>query len=417
MKLVERHAEEAAFLWLLRRRAVHAPHYHLSALADLDERIEAHLDGLRVAGDSGWQVCEAALANGPGEVFAAAVLAFASGQQDRIEQVLQAASNPEQSRGLVSALGWLPHEQAEKPIRQLLDARSPALRRVAIAAAAVHRRDPGQALENAFADSDAALRARALRAVGELGLARCRPALREALRVEEDACRFWAAWSAVLVARDAYALNCLLALLDGSSPFRDRAVLLLGRALPLELAREMHRSLAGLAGGGRMAVAAAGASGNPELIPWLIEQMNIPPLARVAGEAFTLITGVDLVAEHLDGGKPEGFQSGPTDDPLDENVAPDPDEQLPWPDAEAVARWWERQRGRFARGTRYLLGKPVRPESLREALGSARQRQRAAAALELALLGPGRGLFEVRAAGFRQQHLLRKAANGAAISS
>jgi hypothetical protein len=44
--IVEQHAEEAAFLWLLRDAAVRAPHYSLKDLADIDERVEAHIDGL-----------------------------------------------------------------------------------------------------------------------------------------------------------------------------------------------------------------------------------------------------------------------------------------------------------------------------------------------------------------------------------
>ncbi|MCR1764356.1 hypothetical protein NAG16_14970, partial [Pseudomonas aeruginosa] len=44
--IVDQHAEEAAFLALLRDYAVRAPHYDLEELAELDQRIEAHLDGL-----------------------------------------------------------------------------------------------------------------------------------------------------------------------------------------------------------------------------------------------------------------------------------------------------------------------------------------------------------------------------------
>jgi len=57
--------------------------------------------------------------------------------------------------------------------------------------------------------------------------------------------------------------------------------------------------------------------------------MTIPELARVAGEAFTMITGVDIAYEDLEGAWPEGFVAGPTEDPEDENVAMDPDEDLP----------------------------------------------------------------------------------------
>ena len=64
--VIEQHAEEAAFLWLLRDAAVHAPHYSLKDMADIDERVEAHIDGLRVAGEAGWSFCADALAQGGG---------------------------------------------------------------------------------------------------------------------------------------------------------------------------------------------------------------------------------------------------------------------------------------------------------------------------------------------------------------
>jgi hypothetical protein len=56
--------------------------------------------------------------------------------------------------------------------------------------------------------------------------------------------------------------------------------------------------------------------------------------------------------------------------------------------------------------SRYLLGRPITIESLRQALKIGYQRQRAAAAIELALLNPGKPLFEVRAPAHRQQRLL-----------
>src|SRR3954447_25964899 len=91
--IVEQHAEEAAFLWVLRDAAVRAPHFALADLARLDGRIEAHLDGLRVAGVAGWDVARGGLAIGePGEVFAAAVLAFEGLHAERRGAVLEAAS-------------------------------------------------------------------------------------------------------------------------------------------------------------------------------------------------------------------------------------------------------------------------------------------------------------------------------------
>ena len=147
----------------------------------------------------------------------------------------------------------------------------------------------------------------------------------------------------------------------------------------------------------RIAIIAGGAFADPEVIPFLIDQMKGPKLARVAGESFSMITGADLVKDKLEGPKPQGFEAGPTDDPEDENVEMEQDTILPWPDPALVQKWWDARKGNFAKGTRYLLGQPITPESLRLALKNGYQRQRPAAALELAILKPGRPLFEVRA--------------------
>src|SRR6478609_1353768 len=89
-EIIEHHAEEAAFLWLLRDNAVRAPHYALKGLAKLDDRVEAHLDGLRIAGEPGWELVKKSCEIGePGEIFTAAVLAFESGDQGRIQEVLK----------------------------------------------------------------------------------------------------------------------------------------------------------------------------------------------------------------------------------------------------------------------------------------------------------------------------------------
>ena len=143
--VIEQHAEEAAFHWLLRDAAVCAPHYSLDDLAKLDNRLDAHIDGLRIAGEAGWEICQEQLGwEEAGEVFVSAVLAFESGHEARIQAVLEVGSaSRELSRGLVSALGWLPYQQAETYIQQLLTAESSDLRRIGIAAYAVHRRDPG----------------------------------------------------------------------------------------------------------------------------------------------------------------------------------------------------------------------------------------------------------------------------------
>jgi uncharacterized protein (TIGR02270 family) len=404
----EDYLDEASSLWALRALAVLQPHYSLRDLAELDRRLQAQLNGLRLCTDSAWALCQEVLGKaGADEVFVAAVLAFEGGDEGRVQRVRRAgAADLAVSRGLISALGWLPDEQAAKHFPALFGAQSPVLRRAGIAAAAIHRRSPQAALAEALAAADPPLRARAYRAVGELGLTGLMATLRKGLTDADAGCRFAAAWSAALLAGDPAALGVLTFTAEEPGPFAVRAASLAGRRLPLPSAHAWRIKLMETLKLMEHALLVAGAIGDPVVIPWLIDHMAEPALARPAGEAFSMITGADLNQLSLSGQKPEGFDAGPTDNPEDENVAMDPHEGLPWPNPKLVAIWWEKNRGCFPKGTRHVAGRVITIEGCREVLKHGYQRQRAAAAVELARLQPGTPLFEVRAPAARQQALL-----------
>ncbi|MDQ2695210.1 MAG: TIGR02270 family protein [Pseudomonadota bacterium] len=405
--IVQQHAEEAAFLWLLRDAAVRAPHYSLKDLARLDGRVEAHLDGLRVAGEAGWEICAQQLAHEePGEVFAATVLAFESGDNGRTRSAVEAGCRSGDAfRGLISGLGWIAWPQLDLWMQRLLGSAVPAYRRIAIAASAIHRRDPGPALAAAVNDADALLRARALRAAGELKRHDLLAGLRRHLQDDDPGCRFWAAWAAALL-NDPQGIAALQPWVETASPFRERALQLVLRAMDSRAALGWIGAFAGAPGLARIGVLGTGIIGDPAGVPWLIRQLERPELARLAGEAFTLITGVDLADQDMEGEWPEGFAAGPGENPQDPDVAMDADEDLPWPDPARVAAWWDRHQGGFQPGTRYFLGQPIDIPHLHRVLVHGRQRQRRAAALELALREPEVPLFETRAPGFLQQRRL-----------
>jgi len=408
-EIIDQHAEEAAFLWLLRDAAVSAPHYLLADLARLDGRAEAHIDGLRVACEPGWEIAKTALIEigEPGEAFAAGVLAFESSEPEKTQQVIEVGTATlEASRGLISALGWLPYEQASRHIRALLAADEPALKQLGIAASAIHRRNPGPALLAAFAPDDPRLRARALRAIGELGLVDFHINARAALKAKDPKVRFWGAWSNALLNGHKDAVAYLQNVAEAGGPLAERAAQMAMRRLAPNDAKVWLKRLVKELGQKRIAVIAAGAFADPEVIPFLIDQMKAPNLARAAGESFSLITGVHIAYDKLEGEKPEGFEAGLTEHHKDENVDMDADLNLAWPDPALIQGWWNARQGNFAKGTRYLLGQPITPEALRLALKNGYQRQRAAAALELAILKPGCPLFAVRAPPSRQQQLL-----------
>jgi uncharacterized protein (TIGR02270 family) len=197
-----------------------------------------------------------------------------------------------------------------------------------------------------------------------------------------------------------------MAFVNFASPYRQRALDLALRVLDLESAQNWLKGLWQDPSNQRCILRGTGIIGDPYYIPALIKRMPEPEVARACGEAFSMITGVDLAYQDLEGEWPEDFEAGPSENPEDEDVALDPDEDLPWPEPALVQQWWGANKGRFKNGSRYLLGQPVTTENCAKILHTGFQRQRAVAALELALRQPDRPLFPTSAPGFRQQRLL-----------
>jgi len=393
--IVDQHAEEAAFLWVLRDQSVHAPHYKPSDQKRLDDRVEAHLDGLRIAGPDGWSIAWEQFKEHaePGEAFTVAVLAFEAGDAVRIEDVLtKAATKPVLGRAVTSALGWVP----TAPLASLMSHPLPAVRRIGLAAHAIRRLNPGTALEKALNDTDLFLRSRALKMAGEMAYAVWLPLLKKHLKIADLPCRFQAARAAVLLAGDPAAVAELQAIALTESGYRQRGAELAIRRLDANAATNWLKTLLKMPGSERVALQAIAALGDPAQMPQVLTLMEQPALARLAGETFTMITGIELPANDLEGDRPADFEPGPNEDALDEDVSMDPDDGLPWPDTKRIASWWTAHQGKFPKGTRLLLGKPLTVPWLQHVVSNERQRLRAAAAIELFIQNPKVPLIETR---------------------
>jgi hypothetical protein len=75
--VLQQHAEESVFLRRARSWLVRAPQVKLKHLLRHDKRIEAHLDGLAIAGEHGWSACGSTLqALGLDAIFPLTILAL-----------------------------------------------------------------------------------------------------------------------------------------------------------------------------------------------------------------------------------------------------------------------------------------------------------------------------------------------------
>jgi len=231
--------------------------------------------------------------------------------------------------------------------------------------------------------------------------------LRNHLNDENETCRFWAAWAVTLLG-GGEGLPTLMRFVEENTSHGERALQLALRVIGLNDSRRWISSLAREPQCVRLAVMGAGVVGDPVFMPWLIKKMESPDLARLAGEAFTMITGVDLAYHDLSQDAPPPPDTEGIDAAVADISSLDYESNLPWPSAPLIREWWGKNQQTLSADTRYLGGKPVSKQSAIEVLIAGKQRLRAAAALELALLDSSGPVFEVRAPGSVQQGKLEK---------
>lgn len=334
-----------------------------------------------------------------GEAFVAAVLALgAEDTRGFLDVALSHEDNRDVQRGLLSAIGWIGAVHLKDTVRTLANAAAPALRALAVGAYSVYRADPKSHLAVFLEDDAAEVRARALRLVGEIGRRDLLDSLKDACGDTDPDCAFWAAWSVVRLGKRAEAIE-RLAQFSGATPAGWRAFTTVLATLPPDAARDWLQVR--WRNEPRFLVAGAGLTGTPDYLPWLIQLAEEPGLSRLAGEAVSLITGIDLYMADLSVVAP----------PPDGGELADEEEDTPTPESGTAEEWfaeWERDLPvphtarlsahlanygpALAKGRRHLMGRPVDAGWLAKLDRNAPQRVRRFAALLAGLAAPDRPL-------------------------
>jgi uncharacterized protein (TIGR02270 family) len=266
----------------------------------------------------------------------------------------------------------------------------------------MHGADLGTANDLRLDDESDLVRARALRAFGELGRRDLLPCCSRWQSEKDEATRFWASWSAVLLGDRSAGLDGVKTTAETPGPLQERAFVLTLQTMDCRSSTIwLRRFLA--AANLRAAIRGSGIVGDPACVPWLLDIMTDSVFARLAGEAFSTLTGVDLVSGRLDTPPP----THDCEPPSGSDVEMDPDAGMPWPSPKLIAQWWETNGSRFTGGMRYFMGAEATSANCLGVLRDGSQQQRSLAAHYLALLAPGKPLFGWRAPAIRQQRMLR----------
>jgi len=390
--ILEEHLDEAAFLWTQWEHALVSPRYTLADVADgPEERLKAHVDGLVVGREPvAERLLIPALAHDEPEYrFAAASALLASGERAPRAAVLDAlaAAGGPALAALARAFALHASSETTQALLERWPALPPPARSVVLEACVRTGADPGARLDAVMREGEAPTLGAGLEATRRRGrltpelvdhfifgpdIDSAEVALRCGLRVG-----FPRAWSAALESARAPgpSAEALRWLAIAGSPDDQRR--LLGLATDPETRRE---SLP--------AVGVAGRASGAELC---LDLMRDEWAARLAGEAFSAITGLEIAGEFADAQATDPYDEIPPDaDPSAEPV-PEPwgEGALACPAREAVARWWMAARNRFAPNGRYLAGVPASAERAVALLGRAPMRRRPALALEICARSAG----------------------------
>jgi len=406
----EQFVVDASFLWLLRSISVKQPHYYLQDIAALEKRIDANLDGSMCNFALAWEICLPELEfEQAGEIFTAAIIAFRSRDINKIKQVIDHAfCNDETFKGLVSAMAWLPKSLIIEWVERFLYSKDLNHKYLAIAFFSVKRRNPGNILQELFQREDCLahpkLLTRLLRLVGELKLYTFANQVQQLANHEIPEVAFWANWALVMLGEHKRALR-LLDCIKEQSYWHLLAIQTVFKVLPLDMSRKWISEFSQQPEMIRTVIQATGVLGDPHAVPWLIDKMNNFETAKIAGEAFSLITGIDIERYELAIETPDDITMIPNPDHEedDEVVALDDDENLPFPDVSKINHTWLRYKSRYKAGSRYLIGidvtqnNPATVAKLSHALKQVAQRQRGSVALTLALLDPQSPYVNIKA--------------------
>jgi uncharacterized protein (TIGR02270 family) len=353
-ELVEHHYEELQFLWGQREFALRSPLYTLPKFLDLEQRIEAHVQGLLVAGADLIQIVEQGLtSDDPSTSFAAAYALLRLENETATLAVIQAFSGAhgKQMLGLRQALSLARMEQILPSLPFLFFSSAAPTVAAAADVLAWHGAlpPPGLTIDTLLQDEDPSVRETAWGVVANSGLALDPKLYAAAVRDEKPEVRRAGLWAAAWTAVPG-ALLMARQLAETPTPENLYGLELLAvLGTPEDVQRMIAIAKVKDLGPARLKL--VGSFGHPVLMELLLAELANPDpeVATAAGAAFSKITGQDIDSKDRttlppkDGKEPDEFEA----EFLDEVTLPDP----------TLARTqWEKVKPRLSRATRLCRG-------------------------------------------------------------
>jgi uncharacterized protein (TIGR02270 family) len=380
------------YAWFRWHQAMRSPQFRKQHLVEMNDRLMAYLDCYLISEEAGTSIAETVKLKDWGAIFTKAIVAILTEDMAGFQRAFKAMAQPRHSEELSDALCRVEFQIARPYLLEIAHHPNPLARIAAIKAAGYHTQEINEKwLKPMLQDPSPDVRIAALEIIGDNQLSAFAPNVTELLVEEDASIRFYAAYAGSLLGLQA-AYPVLAPFCYRESPHLRKALGLLYSLLEHDA---ISRAIERIQHGDfsiRIKTYNIAMAGLPDKIPLLIDWMKRPEYAQLAAEAFSFITGADFIEDDLDldpneitGGVIKRLKQDRKQDPWSQAY----EEDLPWPNPEAVALWWTENKQRFASGTRYLAGHTLTEDNLRQIMEVGTQPQRLQAELIIHLYHAG----------------------------
>jgi uncharacterized protein (TIGR02270 family) len=380
--------------------------FKLESVSRIYQRIRAASDGLVNAKKNGFKPSwQADIADNWSWLFVQTIVTMESRDLAQFSRVISVAqTSPAAIDILVSASSCNALAKMQEMLLPLIESTNPLIREIGLRIFAEHRigeiSSIAAMLGQALQEEQFQIASWALRVAGDAGLSNGLHSCQDFLNHPHTAVSTASAYTAVLLGDRENGKSMLTKAALKRSSLQDEAILLSLRVNDSVVCQHLMKDLASQAKAEsatphekRILLIAAGYSGDVGMVNWLFTAMEHRATARLAGVAFSMITGADLALLDLDQPPPADFEEGPNDDPDDDSIEMDADSGAAWPDVAKVKAWYAQSGLAEMKGQRLLCGQPQSIKAALDTLRNGFQNQRRVAAYDLALLDPGKPLF------------------------
>lgn len=410
--VVSQLADNCGWLWERREQAAHSlfgdpTRRHLE---ELDDRLDTHVDALRVCGGGAREAALEALGTpDAGGVFTAAALVAGRPAARDLDAFTTLVTNVRGSRWAIRpfavALHWIDERAFAHATRSLAEHDDAVIRAIVVTAAAMRHIDCEDGITAALLDDSACVIEAGCAAAARIGMRSALPLIEEHCAARDGAVAVAAGTAAMRLGSSAPRHTlATLASEERDSPIAEAAARSLFQSLPPAHSPSVHRELFAARPASRAALKAAGAAGARDLVPFVLDHIEDDSLASIAASEFAAITGYDLAPDPVPAGVPRDAGDDAADD-IDAEEIDERTRRAACPiDPRRLAAWWHRHADQFRSSMRYLDGAVATDEVLQRAIACGRQ----AARLSAADLYAGRGhhWVDVCAPSFRQSHVV-----------